>query len=246
MQKILIIGATSAIAEAVARRYAERNAAFYLLARNASRLEAIAGDLKIRGASSVETSPFDANDVPSHDALLDGAFAALGSVDVVLLAHGSYGDQSDCEASAEEAVRELQTNALSTIALLTRLGNLMERQGHGILAVISSVAGDRGRPSNYVYGSAKAAVSAFAEGLRARLHKKGVHVLTVKPGMVDTPMTAGLDLPALLVAKPEAVAADIVRAVDSKVDVLYTPWYWRYVMWVIIHMPRAVFKKLNL
>lgn len=246
MQSILIIGATSAIAEAVARLYAANNDNLYLLARNAERLETIAADLKIRGAGIVKTVSFDANETPSHEELLRCAYEALGSFDIVLVAHGTLGNQKACEESVDETLMELEINAISTIAILTTLGNMLAHQGHGTLAVISSVAGDRGRPSNYVYGSAKAAVSAFAEGLRARLHKKGVHVLTVKPGMVDTPMTAGLDLPALLVAKPEAVAADIVRAVDRKVDVLYTPWYWRYVMWVIIHMPRAVFKKLNL
>ena len=246
MQKILIIGATSAMAEAVARRYAARKANVYLLARNAGRLATIAADLEIRGAASVHTATFDANDRSSYEELLDAAHRALGSFDIVLLAHGSYGDQKTSEASAEEAVHEFQVNTLSTVALLTILANRMERQGSGTLALISSVAGDRGRPSNYVYGSSKAAVSTFSEGLRARLHKKGVHVLTIKPGMVDTPMTEGLDLPQLLVANPEDVASDIVRAVDRHSDVLYTPWYWRYVMWVIIHMPRKVFKKLDL
>jgi len=246
MQNILIIGATSAIAEATARLYASDGANLYLLARNESRLATIAADLKIRGAASVVTAPFDANAIDTHQELLDTAHKTLGSFDIVLIAHGTLGNQKAAESSVEETMRELQTNAMSTIALLTRLANMMEMQKQGTLAVISSVAGDRGRPSNYVYGTAKAAVTKFCEGLRARLFKCGVHLLTIKPGMVDTPMTAGMELPALLVAKPDDVASDIVTAIERKVDVLYTPWYWQYVMWIIIHMPGKVFKKLNL
>jgi len=246
MQNILIIGATSAIAEAVAKQYAAKKDNIYLLARNEARLATIAADLKIRGAASVNTAAFEANDTSSHEALLTQAKTTLGSFDIVLVAHGTLGNQKACEESAQKTLQELQTNAISTIALLTHLGNIMEKQGKGTLAVISSVAGDRGRPSNYVYGTAKAAVSTFCEGLQARLYKKGIHVLTIKPGMVETPMTDGIDLPRLLVAKPDEVGLDIVRAIERNVDVLYTPRYWRYVMGGIIHIPRKLFKKLNL
>jgi len=246
MQNILIIGATSAIAEATARLYASDGANLYLLARNESRLATIAADLKIRGATSVVTAPFDASAIDTHQELLDTAHKTLGSFDIVLIAHGTLGNQKAAESSVEETMRELQTNAISTISLLTHLANIMETQGKGTLAVISSVAGDRGRPSNYVYGTAKAAVSTFCEGLQARLYKKGIHVLTIKPGMVETPMTDGIDLPRLLVAKPDEVGLDIVRAIERNVDVLYTPRYWRYVMGGIIHIPRKLFKKLNL
>jgi len=156
------------------------------------------------------------------------------------------GDQKDCEASAEAALHEIQTNALATISILTILANAMEKEKKGTLAVISSVAGDRGRPSNYVYGTAKAAVTAFCEGLRARLFKSGVHVLTIKPGMVDTPMTAGMDMPEMLVAQPDKIAKDIVRAIEKKKDILYTPWLWKYVMIVIIHLPIKIFKHMKL
>jgi len=247
MERILIIGATSAIAEAVARTYAEKKARFYLLGRDAVRLEAVVGDLSVRGAAFVGTALFDANDIGSFQGLLQRAYEALDSaIDIVLIAHGYYWTQDVVEMSVFDVVETLQVNAVSTIALLAILGDMMEKQGHGALAVISSVAGDRGRPSNYVYGSSKATVTSFCEGLRARLYKHGVHVLTIKPGMVDTPMTSGLDLPPMLVAGPGDVAADIVRALERKTDLLYSPWYWRYVMWAIVHMPRKVFKKLNL
>jgi len=246
MQNILIIGATSAIAEATARLYAATGANLYLLARNEDRLKTIAADLKIRGATSVKTECFEANDLASHQALLDRAYQTLGRFDIVLIAHGTLGNQTASEASTDVVMQELQTNALSTIALLTKLANMMEKQRHGTLAVISSVAGDRGRPSNYVYGTAKAAVTTFCEGLRARLFKSGVHVLVIKPGMVDTPMTAEMAMPAILVAKPEQIAIDIVKGIESRKDVLYTPWFWKYVMMGIIHLPILIYKKIKL
>jgi hypothetical protein len=246
MQNILIIGATSTIAEVTARLFAAKGGRLYLLARNEDRLTKIAGDLEIRGAASVAACLFDANDIGLHQEVLDKAHATLGSFDIVLIAHGTLGDQTACEMSADEAMQELQTNAMSTIALLTRLANIMERQKHGTLAVISSVAGDRGRPSNYVYGTAKAAVTTFCEGLRSRLHKNGVHVLTIKPGIVDTPMIEGMVVPAMLVAKPEQIACDIVKAIERNKDMIYSPWFWRFVMMIVIHIPQRIYNKINI
>jgi len=246
MQHILIIGATSAIAEATARLYAKQGATLYLIARNKTRLETIAADLKIRGASSVSIAEFDATNFERHQKLLDNAHKALGTIDIALIAHGTLGDQKACEIGPETTLHELQTNALSTISILTILATTMEKQKKGTLAVISSVAGDRGRPSNYVYGTAKAAVTTFCEGLSARLFKSGVHVITIKPGIVDTPMTADMDMPPILVAQPIQIAFDIIKAIEKKKDVLYTPWFWKYVMIGIIHLPRKAFKKLSL
>jgi hypothetical protein len=246
MQNILIIGAASAIAEATARIFAAQGSNLFLMARSEERLSTIAGDLKVRGATSVRSAAFDANEIDSHQSALDDACASMGRIDIVLVAYGTLGDQKKCEQEPTEALREMQTNAMSTISLLSRLANIMERQGSGTIAVISSVAGDRGRPANYVYGAAKAAVTTFCEGLRSRLYKKGVHLLTIKPGMVDSPMTEGMDLPAALLAKPEQVAGDIVEAIRRRQDVLYTPWYWRFVMMGIIHLPVKLFKRLSL
>jgi len=174
MLNILIIGATSAIAGAVARRYAGMNARFYLMARDVERLDALAGDLVVRGALSVGTSAFDANDINSFPRLLQTAYHALdSSLDIVVIAHGCYGNQKEHELGVDDVVEMFQVNAVSAIALLTILGHMMEKQGRGTLAVISSVAGDRGRPSNYAYGSTKAAITSFCEGLRARLYKRG-------------------------------------------------------------------------
>jgi decaprenylphospho-beta-D-erythro-pentofuranosid-2-ulose 2-reductase len=245
MQKILIIGATSAIAEATARRWAARGSALFLVGRKAERLEQIAADLRVRGAASVACYVLDACARDAHEAMLYAAEQAMGGLDVALIAHGSLPDQKACEASVELTLEEIDTNALSVIALLTRLATRFEAQGHGSLAVISSVAGDRGRQSNYVYGAAKGMLTLFLQGLRNRLAKKGVHVLTVKPGFVDTPMTASFKKGALW-ASPDAIAQGIVSAIDKKHDVVYLPGFWWLIMTLIRHIPERIFKKLSL
>lgn len=245
MQKILIIGATSAIAEASARIWAARGAALFLVGRRAERLEVIAADLAVRGAAAVRCYTLDVCDMAAHAAMLDAAVAALGSVDIALIAHGSLPDQQACEASVELTLSELNTNGVSVVALATRIGELFAAQQRGSLAVISSVAGDRGRQSNYVYGAAKGMVSLFLQGLRNRLAKCDVQVLTIKPGFVDTPMTAALPKGALW-AKPEAIARGIVRAIDGKRDEVYLPGFWWLIMTIIKHIPERVFKKLSL
>ncbi len=245
MQRILIIGATSAIAEAVARQYAGRGASLYLLARDTERLTGLTADLKIRGASAVWHAAFDANDFERHEAILDCAIAEMGGVDVAMIAHGTLGDQKACERSFDLTLRELNTNAISVMSLLTHLANRLEAKRHGTIAVISSVAGDRGRQSNYVYGAAKGAVSIFLQGLRNRLCKSGVHVLTIKPGVVDTPMTASFKK-GLLWAQPETVARGILKAIDGQRNEVYLPFFWRFIMMIIRSIPEAVFKRASL
>lgn len=246
MKKVLIIGATSAIAGACARLWAEQGAEFFLVARNPERLEQAAADLRVRGAAAVTCHCMDATDVGAHRAMLESCLVALQQIDIALIAHGTLPDQSTCERDVDVALRELASNGTSVIALLTCLANQFEAQRLGTLAVISSVAGDRGRPSNYLYGTAKAAVSTFCEGLRARLFKVGVHVIDIRPGFVDTPMTQGLPLPGALVASPERVAQVMVRGIERKVDVLYAPGFWRLIMLIIRSLPRPLFKRLSL
>ncbi|QXP85924.1 SDR family oxidoreductase [Methylococcus sp. Mc7] len=245
MQKILIVGATSAIAQATARRFARRGDRLYLLGRDPDRLEALAQDLRIRGAESVGCASLEAENFASHPALLDQAYEALGGIDVALIAHGTLPDQRACEQSFDEALRELNVNAIGTLSLLTHLANRMESQGSGTLAVISSPAGDRGRQSNYVYGAAKAMVTVFCQGLRNRLFGSGVHVLTIKPGFVDTPMTAAFDK-GMLWAQPEQIAAGIEKAIGKGRDSVYLPGFWAFIMLAIKHIPEGIFKRLKL
>jgi decaprenylphospho-beta-D-erythro-pentofuranosid-2-ulose 2-reductase len=244
MKNILIVGATSAIAHACAREWAQSR--FFLVARNGERLAQVAADLEARGAAHVARFELDIDDHAAHETMLERCAIELGAPDIVLIAPGTLPDQSACQQDASLAVREFMTNATSLIALLTRIANVLETQRHGSLAVITSVAGDRGRPSNYLYGSAKAALGVFCEGLNARLFKAGVHVLTIKPGFVDTPMTQGLPLPAPLVASADRVARDIVKAIAKRRDVCYAPGFWAAIMMVIRMMPRVVFKRLAL
>jgi decaprenylphospho-beta-D-erythro-pentofuranosid-2-ulose 2-reductase len=245
MQRILIVGASSAIAEATARLFAARGDALFLAGRNGARLQAIAEDLKLRGAAQAQSFVLDARAFDRFPALLQAATERLGGLDGALIAHGTLSDQAACQQSVDRLREEFDVNALSFMALCTDLANQFEAQGRGVIAVISSVAGDRGRQSNYVYGSAKAAVTAFTSGLRQRLYPKGVRVVTIKPGFVSTPMTAAFKKGALWAA-PASVAADIVRAMDGGKAVIYTPWFWRPIMWIIRSVPESVFRRLRL
>ncbi len=247
MKNLLIIGATSAIAQAVSRRYARNGNRLFLVARNEDKLKLIADDLDLRGASGVGQAVLDINDHTNHSKVLQQAFDELGQVDIVLIAHGSLPDQATCQTDIKLLLEEMNTNALSTVALLTDLANRLQQQRNATLAVITSVAGERGRQSNYVYGSAKAMVSTFLQGLRNRfsLANSDVNVLDIRPGFVDTPMTADFDK-GLLWAQPEAVARDIEKAITRGRMLLYTPFFWRFIMLVIRSIPERIFRKLGL
>ncbi len=243
MATILIIGATSTIAHATARLFAAEGARFFLVGRSVSKLDAVRDDLLVCGATDAGTFALDLTDLDGHAAMLDAATTTLGTLDMVLIAHGSLSDQAACEASVAKTMEEWAVNCTSVIALLTPLANLMERQRRGTIAVMSSIAGDRGRKSLYVYGAAKAALNTFLAGLRGRLSAANVAVVTIKPGFVDTPMTAHLPKN-LLFASPERVAQDVHRAMTRGAAVVYTPWFWRYIMLLLRAIPDPIFRKL--
>lgn len=245
MKRILIMGATSAIAEATARRFAARGDALFLVGRNAPRLQAVADDLKLRGAQMVQTCSLDAREIAAYSHMLDSAATQLGGIDAALIAHGTLSDQAACQASTDLLMQEFATNAVSVMALCTHLANRFEAQRHGVIAVISSVAGDRGRQSNYVYGAAKAAVTAFSSGLRQRLYPHGVSVVTIKPGFVATPMTAAFKK-GLLWASPDTVARSIIHAMDRGTPIVYAPWFWRPIMWAVTSVPEFMFRRLRM
>lgn len=242
MRKILIIGATSAIAEACARHWATRGDALFLIARNLPRVNAVADDLRVRGSADVGVAPLDVNDIDAHEAAIQTARVAMGGIDIALIAHGTLPDQNVCDQDIQLTLREFETNASSSIALMQRLASLFQEQGHGHLAVISSVAGDRGRASNAIYGAAKAAVSSYASALRQRLAPLNIPVLTIKPGFVETPMTARF-AKGRLWSSPDRVAAGIVRAIDRNRSTIYLPWFWRPIMAVVRMLPEIVFKR---
>jgi decaprenylphospho-beta-D-erythro-pentofuranosid-2-ulose 2-reductase len=244
-RKILVLGATSGIAEATCRIWAAQGASLFLVARNGEKLAAVAADLRTRGASYVDTAVADLDDTDQHPALLAHAVNSLTGMDVAYLAHGILGDQPAAEQDFNTAAQILHTNFMAPVSLLTWLANYCVQRHTGTLAVLSSVAGDRGRKSNYVYGSSKAGLSAFLQGLRNRVDREGVTVLTIKPGPTRTAMTAGMPKSEKF-ADPDAVAKSIAAAIAAKKDQLYVPFIWAPIMLIIRTIPERIFKKLNL
>ena len=233
MQRIVIFGATSGIAEATAREFAKEGASFVLVGRNAEALGDISADLKVRGAASAEILATELSDVDALPRLCADVGAKLGGIDVAVIAHGVLPDQEACEASADALLDVLKVNSLSPAVLMNELAQLMLAQGSGTIVVLSSVAGDRGRPSNYVYGASKALLSVLGEGMALKLKGRGVNLLVVKPGFVDTKMTADFRKGALW-ASAAQVGASIAKAVKAgKSGVLYTPRWWELIMLVI-------------
>ncbi len=245
MRKMLIVGATSAIAQATAKLFAEKHHALFLVGRDADKLETIAADLKVRGAHQVDYTALDLNEFDKHPSMLEQAYTSLEGLDTILIAHGILDDQKAGEQDYTKAEQALRTNFLSVVSLLTPIANRLEKQRYGCIAVISSVAGDRGRQSNYIYATAKGALTIFLQGLRNRLHSANICVLTIKPGFVDTPMTANFKKGALW-AKPEAIARGIYRAIENRKNTVYLPGFWWLIMMMIRHIPEPIFKRMKL
>lgn len=245
MKKIVILGATSGIAVEVERLLARRGHELLLIARSPQRLAELDADLLVRGSGNVLTYTADLASIQGHAAIFDFVRRALPDYDTVLLAYGSMRGQRDSETSVDILLDELQVNFVSATAILTLFAADLEQRRTGCIAAITSVAGDRGRRSNYVYGSAKGALSLFLQGLRSRLCPAGVRVITIKPGPVQTSMTDHLPNSARF-ADAKQVARDIVRALERRSpDVLYTPRIWRFVMSGVRQIPETIFKHLS-
>jgi len=245
MSNILILGATSAIAKHTARLLAADEHSLYLVARNEDKLSAMKQDMLVRGAKEVNYETLDLADDKQHTQLIQRITTTMGSIDTVLIAYGTLANQEISASSYEKTLKELQINCLSVISLLTILANQLETQGSGSIAVISSPSGDRGRQSNYIYGTAKGALSIFLQGLRNRLAKSNVHILTIKPGFVDTPMTKGFKKGFLWVS-PEVISKGIYNAIKKKKEVVYLPFFWLFIMLGIKSIPEKIFKHLKL
>lgn len=245
MKKVIIFGATSSIAQATARLFASRGDALFLIGRNSQKLNAFAQDLNVRGCKNVGFVAADFNDVTNHAELFQRAVTHLAGCDVLLVAHGDLGHEQEAQQNFSSALDILQTNFLSAMSICTVAANYFEQRKAGCIAAISSVAGDRGRQSNYIYGTAKGALSIFLQGLRNRLFHQGVHVVTIKPGFVDTPMTVNFKK-GLLWAQPEAVGKGIVRAIDARKNTVYLPGFWAVIMTIIRSVPEFAFKRAKL
>lgn len=245
-ESICVLGATSAIAMETCKLWAARGASFYLVARDIRRLEAVKADLHARGAGEVHLHAADCADESTHEALVEGAWRAFTQgVSILFVAYGTLTDQKKAERDLTYLRQEMATNFFSVAVLCSLFAARMEEVKRGTIAVISSVAGDRGRQSNYVYGAAKGGVSLFLQGLRNRLVPAGVNVVTIKPGFVDTPMTAAFKKGPLW-AEPRTIAEGIVKAVDRKKNVVYLPWFWAGIMLIIRAIPEAIFKRMRL
>ncbi len=245
MNRVVILGATSGIAVEVQRQLARKGCELLLVARSPQRLVELQADLTARGAKRVLPYSAELSAIQHHGAIFEFVRHSFPDFDTVLLAFGSMQDQKAAESSVDVMLNELQVNFVSATAILTLFAADLERRRTGCLAAITSVAGDRGRRANYVYGSAKGALSLFLQGLRSRLYPSGVRVITIKPGPVQTAMTDHLSNAARF-ADPEKVARDIVRALERRApDVVYTPRVWRYVMTAVEHIPEVIFKRLS-
>lgn len=243
MATMLILGATSDIARASALAFAREGWDLHLAGRDELALSKIAKDLAVRTGRTAAFSRFDAARPEEHQAFWDNL---APHIQAVLCAVGLLVPQGEAQNDVALAASVIQTNFTGPASVLALIANSFEERGQGLIIGISSVAGDRGRASNYVYGSAKAGFSAFLSGLRNRLASRGVHVMTVKPGFVATAMTEGLDLPAALTASADEVAADIVRGVRKKRNIIHSKWFWKIIMLVITHIPERFFKKMRL
>lgn len=244
-QAVLILGAGSAIARALAREMASRGARLHLAARDIEEVERSARDLEVRYQVPVTWSRVEATDYASHAGVIAEAARQMGGLDGVVVAFGYLGQQARARRDFDEVRRILDVNFTGAASLLSHAANYLEERKRGFLVGLASVAGDRGRASNYAYGAAKGALALYLSGLRQRLAGVGVRVLTVKPGFVDTPMTFGM--PGLfLVAPPGQVARDIVRALERGDEVIYTPWFWWAIMSLLKALPEKVFKRLKL
>jgi decaprenylphospho-beta-D-erythro-pentofuranosid-2-ulose 2-reductase len=242
MSQILILGATSDIATAVAHQFARNKFDVVVAGRNLEQLSKLAADIGIRHNVNSHAVMFDAAAFDQHSSL----DAVIDKSDVVLCAFGYLGDQATSRTSWSESYNVITSNFTGAVSVLNRVGEIFSKRKHGSIIGISSVAGERGRGSNYIYGSSKAGFTAYLSGLRNYLFPFGVHVLTVQPGFVKTKMTEGLPLPKPVTAMPEKVALDIFNAYKKKKNVIYTLWMWRWIMLIIKLIPEGIFKKLKL
>lgn len=246
-KRIVIIGATSAIAEHCARRWLEKQPAnLTLVGRDAQRIERVATDLKVRSPQSdirvVQAEFLD----PETINTTVGDIVKSGPVDIVLIAHGSLPEQTECQNDLQSCRDALEINGVSPVLFAEAFVKEMEKANHGTIALIGSVAGDRGRKSNYVYGAAKGLVTRYAQGLQHRFAGSGVKVVLIKPGPTDTPMTSSLKDRGVKLASPDLVAEQIVKAINSGASIVYTPKRWGLIMTIIRHFPSILFNKLDI
>ena len=243
MDYVLIVGAKSDTAKALAREYARHGYGLYLAARNSYELNEFVNDLEIRYGATAKVVELDILDFGSHDSFYKNLENKPAGVITTV---GYLGNQESAQVHFEEAERIINTNYTGVVSLLNIIANDFMQRNSGFIVGLSSVAGDRGRRSNYIYGSAKAGFTAYLSGLRNRLSDSNVHVMTVKPGFMKTKMTEGMQLPSALTIHPDSAARKIYWAQQNKKNVIYILWVWRWIMLIILHIPEFLFKRTNI
>jgi len=246
MTTVLILGATSTIAQETVHQLAAKKMNIILAGRREQEMDVMKKDLNIRYGIEVDCKYFDALDFDRHEDFFTEVVEAHPSLDGVLLMYGAMNNQKEAERSFDSSRQMIDVNYTSAVSILNIAANYFEERGQGFIGAVSSVAGDRGRQSNYIYGSTKAGLSVYLEGLRNRLHASGVQVLTIKPGIVDTKMTYGVVEDSPLLASPTKVAQDISKGIEKKRNVLYTPWFWIVIMFIIKIIPEFIFKRTDI
>lgn len=245
-KSVVILGATSGVARYIARGFGALGYAVGVAGRNIEELERLAADVRTRYAVDCHVLQFDALAFEEHEHFPGQCEQAFGEMPGgVVLCFGYMADQAHAQEDFETAHRTLDTNLTGAVSILERFAGIFESRGSGFIAALSSVAGDRGRKMNYIYGASKAGLTTYLQGLRNRLHGAGVRVTTIKPGFMDTPMTYGMDLPGPLVASPESAAKAMVDKIVRGKDMAYVPFFWRYIMWIIKSIPEWQFKKMS-
>lgn len=244
MSRILIIGATSGMAKALAYQYAQQHKDLILAGRDVEDLQRISTDLHVRFGVDVNVELFEALDYASHESFFEKC-SQDGNLEGLILAYGYLSEQKEAQERFSEAQKVIEVNFTSCVSILEMAARYFEQQKKGFICVISSVAGDRGRQSNYMYGAAKGGLSVYLQGLRNRLYPSNVQVITVKPGFVDTKMTFGIQ-GMFLVAKPEDVAKRVTAAIKKGKDTVYTPFFWEWIMLIIKLVPEKIFKRMKL
>lgn len=243
MDYVLIVGAKSDTAKALAREYARHGYGLYLAARNSHELKDFVNDLEIRYGATAKVVELDILDFSSHDSFYKNLETRPAGVITTV---GFLGNQESAQVHFEEAERIINTNYTGVVSLLNIIANDFLQRDSGFIVGLSSVAGDRGRKVNYIYGSAKAGFTAYLSGLRNRLSESNVHVMTVKPGFMNTKMTEGMNLPSLLTVEPDAAARLIFWSQQKNKNVIYVNWMWRWIMLIILHIPEFIFKRMSI
>lgn len=243
MPTVLLLGAASDMAVAIARTMAANGYAIQLAARNVQRLQPLCSDIEVRFQTTCTLHEFDAIHFSSHASFFESLTV---KPDITICIFGYLGNNETAISHWAEAEKIINSNYTGAVSVLNVVSTYYAKQQKGIIVGISSVAGERGRQSNYIYGSAKAGFTAYLSGLRNRMFREGVHVISIQPGFVYTRMTESLSLPPLLTAKPEQVASAVFHAIQKKKNTVYVKWFWRWIMLIIKCIPEFIFKKMKL